>query len=334
MDLYPLATATIQALSLGGADASRICFEELESGASDRRYWRLRLPDSSTCVLSHHQGLRDENNHFAELSRLLGAEGIPVPRVLAEDRAARLLWIEDLGDQRLDRLPGELRREVARSALEALVAWHGIPPDGADGTFTRWQPYLQPPFDAALYQWEQDYFFSHFPPVSGIDGVYWTAVRSNPRWLEVARQLAEAPRCLIHRDFQTRNILVHPATGRACLIDFQGIREGLPEYDLVSLAYDPYLSDPEPDWPSWVVETYRSLGGQDVDAERLRLCAIQRLMQAIGAYAKLSDKENRAEYKPLIEPSWRQLRTLAPDVFPNPVSGVPIFASGRPTVPA
>ncbi len=315
MNLSALASATARALSLCASGASGIRIEELESGASDRRYWRLRLPDSSTCVLSHHQGLRGENDHFAALCRLLGAEGIPVPRVLAEDCSARLLWLEDLGDRRLDRLPGELRREVARSALEALVAWHRIPPGGADGTFTRLQPYLQAPFDAALYQWEQDYFFTHFPPISGIEATHWAVIRGNPQWVDIANELAAASRCLIHRDFQTRNILVHPATGRACLIDFQGIRAGLPEYDLVSLAYDPYLPDPGPDWPSWVVETYRSLGGQDIDAERLRLCAIQRLMQAIGAYAKLSALENRSEYEPLIGPSWRQLRTLAPALF-------------------
>ncbi len=41
----------------------------------------------------------------------------------------------------------------------------------------------------------------------------------------------------MHRDFQSQNILVR--NGQAYLIDFQGMRPGLAEYDLGSLLLIP-----------------------------------------------------------------------------------------------
>ena len=48
----------------------------------------------------------------------------------------------------------------------------------------------------------------------------------------------------IHRDFQSRNILV--SQGRIGVIDWQGGRLGPLEYDLASLLIDPYVSIPHP----------------------------------------------------------------------------------------
>ena len=52
--------------------------------------------------------------------------------------------------------------------------------------------------------------------------------------------LGDLPRVLVHRDFQSQNIIVR--NGQAHLIDFQGMRPGLAEYDLASLLYDPYVT--------------------------------------------------------------------------------------------
>jgi aminoglycoside/choline kinase family phosphotransferase len=43
----------------------------------------------------------------------------------------------------------------------------------------------------------------------------------------------------VHRDFQSQNIIAR--SGHAYLIDFQGMRPGLAEYDLASLLFDPYV---------------------------------------------------------------------------------------------
>ena len=55
----------------------------------------------------------------------------------------------------------------------------------------------------------------------------------------IAEELAQRPRVFVHRDFQSQNIIIRNA--QAHLIDFQGMRPGLAEYDLASLLFDPYV---------------------------------------------------------------------------------------------
>jgi hypothetical protein len=94
----------------------------------------------------------------------------------------------------------------------------------------------------------------------------------------------------VHRDFQSQNIIIR--NSQAHLIDFQGMRPGLAEYDLASLLYDPYVDLPESEHAELTAH-YRGrqlengiATNGDFDL-KLRLCAMQRLMQALGAYGFL-----------------------------------------------
>jgi aminoglycoside/choline kinase family phosphotransferase len=62
----------------------------------------------------------------------------------------------------------------------------------------------------------------------------------------------------------------------------------LAEYDLASILYDPYVSLTESERRELTL-FYRSSGDMTDAAfeEKLRLCAMQRLMQALGAYGYL-----------------------------------------------
>jgi aminoglycoside/choline kinase family phosphotransferase len=94
----------------------------------------------------------------------------------------------------------------------------------------------------------------------------------------------------VHRDFQSQNIIIR--NGQAYLIDFQGMRPGLAEYDVASLLYDPYVELAETERAE-LLTYYRGRqleNGITVDGDfdlKLRLCAMQRLMQALGAYGFL-----------------------------------------------
>ena len=107
-----------------------------------------------------------------------------------------------------------------------------------------------------------------------------------PDLKQIAEQLGSYPRVLVHRDFQSQNIIIRQ--GQAYLIDFQGMRPGLAEYDLASILYDPYvhLTGSE---RAELRQFYRSTAevNDPVFDERFRLCAMQRIMQALGAYAFL-----------------------------------------------
>ena len=63
--------------------------------------------------------------------------------------------------------------------------------------------------------------------------------RSSP----IIEELASEPRVLCHRDYHSRNLMLHE--GRLYIIDFQDTRMGPDTYDLVSLLRDSYVDLPE-----------------------------------------------------------------------------------------
>jgi aminoglycoside/choline kinase family phosphotransferase len=88
----------------------------------------------------------------------------------------------------------------------------------------------------------------------------------------------------VHRDFQSQNIIVRNCG--AHLIDFQGMRPGLAQYDLASLLYDPYVDLLESECED-LLGYYCGGNISDDFRQTLQLCAMQRLMQALGAYGFL-----------------------------------------------
>jgi aminoglycoside/choline kinase family phosphotransferase len=174
--------------------------------------------------------------------------------------------------------------------------------------------HLPAEFNAALYRWEQKYFFQNCL------GRYFSVSESKRRELaalaglrEIAKHLASLPRVLVHRDFQSQNIIIR--NGQAYLIDFQGMRPGLAEYDVASLLYDPYVELAETERAE-LLTYYRGRqleNGITVDGDfdlKLRLCAMQRLMQALGAYGFLGLVKDHKHFLQYIPNALDSLRTV------------------------
>src|SRR5208337_2062155 len=104
----------------------------------------------------------------------------------------------------------------------------------------------------------------------------------------LADRLAGGRGCLIHRDLQSRNVMIRD--GAPFFIDFQGMRNGCASYDLGSLLCDPYVSLSDADREE-LLSFYYGLSKQDVDRvafdNAFWEASAQRLMQALGAYGFL-----------------------------------------------
>ena len=173
-------------------------------------------------------------------------------------------------------------------------------------------------FDAALYRWEQSYFFENcLGRFFGIEPEELSGLAALPSLGRIAEELAQRPRVLVHRDFQSQNIIIR--NGQAHLIDFQGMRPGLAEYDLASLLFDPYVTllarrmrgaagrlrnkacgAGRPVAPDW-----RSI---------FRHCGIQRLMQALGAYGFLGLVKGNKAFLDHVPAALASLRGLVAEI--------------------
>lgn len=280
--------------------------EPLKKGGSGRRYHRVAGKDGASAILCVYDDTRAENLLYGQLGHALFAAGVNVPQVLAEDPDAGVLMLEDLGATDLWSLTRgtTFPWSAFASALEQVGHLHRL---GAEAVQKAGLTLMEP-FGDKLYAWERQYF---------TDNVL--AGRKPDRDLQnematLAKELGARPQVLVHRDFQSQNILVRD--GQAWLIDFQGARLGCQFYDFASLAFDPYLTCPDMDlWRIDLEDHAREVadwkGSLDEFTHLLHVAATQRLLQACGAYAFLGRKQGRADFLAHLPQGLRNLAIAA-----------------------
>ena len=285
----------------------------IEKGGSDRKFYRVQASPEHSLILIEYNPAREENRHYAHIAEFLAAHGIRAPRIYFHDPEEGLIWIEDLGAADLwsfGNEPWARRRPFYLAALEEVARLHALPSSAAETI----HPHLQPAFDAPLYTWEQHYFFENcLGTAFGLPENLRAELAALPALGEIAERLAALPRVLVHRDFNSQNIIIRD--GHAHLIDFQGMRPGLWHYDIASLLYDPYvgLSAAE---RAELFASYREMReragtplGSDGE-EVMHLCAMQRLLQALGAYGYLGLVKGNPNFLAHIPTALASLRAI------------------------
>jgi len=280
----------------------------IEKGGSDRKFYRIRCSSEQSLILVKYNLEREENRHYVEIAQFLETHGIHAPRIYYHDTDEGLIWLEDLGERDLFSYRDEpwlVRRAFYDSALDEVRKLHDLP----ESICIEMRQHLPAEFNAALYSWEQSYFFENcLGRYFQIEPARLERLAALLALSEIAQRLAQLPRVLVHRDFQSQNILVR--NGQAYLIDFQGMRPGLPQYDLASLFYDPYVDLSEAERDELLEHYCGEKPGADF-LETLRLCAMQRLMQALGAYGFLGLVKDYKHFLQYIPKAVRSLHEVA-----------------------
>ncbi len=274
---------------------------------SARSFARIRS-GSRSVILMRYSPERLENLLYTGHARFLARLGLRVPAVLLDWPAERLALIEDLGDESLlERIRGASAGEIEalyRKVLDGVLVFHR---DGLRAA-RRQRLALMKPQSAALYRWERDFFAQHY--LQNHLRLAPQRVRAIRRELaRVSRRLAGVPDVLIHRDLQSSNILW--TKGGPAFIDFQGMRPAAAAYDLASLLCDPYAGLPAA-LQERLLDCYARRCPADWDVkEAFWFAAVQRLIQALGAYARLSALPGLKHFERNIPPALSMLRRAA-----------------------
>jgi aminoglycoside/choline kinase family phosphotransferase len=221
----------------------------LQGDASDRRYYRLHFTTAvggiTSLVLMRLPGPYTAGElPFVNVQRYLSANRIPVPSIVWDDSSHGLILLEDLGDMTLEAaLQGASPEQMADwycQALDILLALQhpeSVAPRASCIAFRL-------AFDVEKLMWELDFFLTYMIKqfcAQQLQAVDETALRGQFRHITVT--LARQPRVLTHRDYHSRNLMVHQ--DRLRVIDFQDARLGPCQYDLASLLYDSYVVLPD-----------------------------------------------------------------------------------------
>jgi len=264
----------------------------LTGDASDRRYFRILQPDGRSLVLALHAGPIDYATlPFANVSELLQRIPLPVPAIVGHSNADGILGLQDLGDVTLQAHLGAASvTEHARLYREAVALIELLQRRGAALASDAHLPY-RIAFDVEKLTWELEFFVRHF-----LEAYRGVSLREGARhglheeWSSMAIELAGEPRVLCHRDYHSRNLMLHD--GRLHIIDFQDARMGPDTYDLASLLRDSYvdISDVELDE---LIAYFLALkqggdGAAPLDPAEFRrrfdLMALQRNLKALGTF--------------------------------------------------
>ncbi|MDR1044635.1 MAG: phosphotransferase [Candidatus Adiutrix sp.] len=271
----------------------RVELEILPGDGGLRQYFRL--PGDGLLLLAG--GDPAENLAWLRIGRHLWFKGLALPRIYDYDPGRGFFLLEDLGDERLADPP-----DHSADYFQAVEVLAGLHRRGLADFNPAWC-FQTRAYNAAMAEKQEIGYF-----LNSLLGRY-LGWRKRPRGLAAeikafSRQAAAGTRdrVLMHRDYQGRNLMLNK--GRVCFIDWQGARPGPAAYDLSSLLEEtPYLPL-APKLKEELVEAYLKARGPGAwrrnFRKELRVTGAARMMQALGAYAKLTlaGKNKFAAYIP------------------------------------
>ena len=328
MDLENLVRPYIQ--DVAGRREVSFTLEKIVGDASSREYFRVRLRnggDMESLVLMKFDpegvGRSDEGTvegdgstgfPFTDVQRYLSQGGIKVPELYAAYVSRGICLLEDLADVQMFALvedaDDETRRRWYRRAIDVLVKIQTLArtrPDTSCVAFNR-------RFTHDLLMWEFDHYLEY-----GLEAMYETRLPDSDRgpmreaFDGICRELIELPQIFVHRDFQSRNIMVRD--GELALIDFQDALIGPLPYDLVALLRDSYvlLDDSLVDeLIAYYLEGCEAAGDRPIGREVFRrgflLQTIQRKLKDAGRFVFIDLVKKNPFFLPFIPGSLEYVR--------------------------
>lgn len=277
----------------------------LAGQASTRRYYRASSTGNPQTVVVMVVPPEDRSSDvqaypFLNMHSYLQSHHYPVPKVLWQALADGMIVLEDLGDEMLELSvrPGGLRphdtNKLYQDAIQLIAQLQAMPRDPGCVAFGR-------RFDFKLLRWELDHFRQWL--LQEGRGVQLSSAESKTleaAFDRIAEELAETPQVLVHRDFQSRNIMVEPG-GRLRIIDFQDALLGSETYDLVALLRDSYVSLDTTQVIDFV-RFFVTIGHRDpVRIQRLfHLQTVQRKLKDAGRFVFIDRQRGNPSFLPSI----------------------------------
>lgn len=261
---------------------------------------------------------------FLEVRDLLEARGVRVPKLLGEACDQGLILVEDLGDdtlaQFLVRHP-ERREALYQAAVRDLAraqrALGELPPGSVVASRA---------FDEDLLRWEVDHFREWGLEARGIQ----LSARDAELFAEAAEHLATTiaswPRTFVHRDYQSRNLMVrsgHNGSPELVWIDFQDALLGPRVYDLVALLSDSYQTFTR-EFVEARLDEYAAELGLDT-SERTRvgrefeIVTVQRKLKDAGRFVFIDRVRENPNFLQFVEPTIEKVRAALGRLQDDPV---------------
>jgi N-acetylmuramate 1-kinase len=296
-------SGVITVLKIGGDASNRIYHRCTIAGQS---YIVMELGSNPKASEEASAGGVPEELPFLNVQRYLAAGGLSVPTVYGYLEKEGLLLLEDLGDETLEsrvlRASSAERRSLYLLAIAELLRFQSYTARSSTESVC-----FRRCFDEALLRWELDHF-RQWLLEEGRARVLNTQEQEVLRvnFDRIAQELSQLPRGWVHRDFQSRNIMVQTdKSGRVRLrvIDFQDALLGPQPYDVVALLRDSYVDLGLP-LVEELLEAYMEQADLSLSKEAFRrafwLQTVQRKLKDAGRFVYIDRVKRNPSFLPHI----------------------------------
>jgi N-acetylmuramate 1-kinase len=295
---------------------------QMTGGASTRRFFRIPMRSRSAVAMfvpgaPTHEIQKDPAHPrrwpFLEVRDLLADRRIRVPTILADGTDHGWLLMEDLGDDTvanyLLKHPDQKRavyQKAVRDLARAQRELAGLPHESIVRSRA---------FDHDLLRWEVDHFREWGLEARGIQ------LSPEDRQLfdqiadRLAARIASWPRGFVHRDYQSRNLMVIQGGTEPlelAWIDFQDALLGPRVYDLVALLSDSYQTfDPafiEERLDEYAAHMGVGTGERAQIRREFDFVTVQRKLKDAGRFIFIDRTHSNSTFLDFVEPTIRKAR--------------------------
>jgi aminoglycoside/choline kinase family phosphotransferase len=294
------------------SDAGQIIL--LAGDASSRRYYRVN-ENKKSHILCEDSTLiaKKESHNFLVMQKLMLKNKIPVPEIVDVDFKQGLILQSDLSDLTMLGLNSISSKNkilnTYQNAIEIQLKINSIKETNEKADV------FDLKFDVEKLMQEMDLTIKHFVRsyLEINDEVFISNLRDDLHTL--IKEIALLPTLTTHRDYHSRNIMI--SNENLFIIDFQDARQGIAQYDLVSLIDDCYfkLGDSDKDYLKryyFLKANERKLfKGDAADFNhQYDLMKIQRTLKAIGSFCYINDFKKNQRYLKYVGHSFNNIREL------------------------
>lgn len=302
----------------------QVGLKPLAGDGSSRLFFKIIIADDgSYCGVlpaneNPEKGMAEAHAAF-KIGCHLTKRGISVPTIHGFDPENGFILFEDLGDtllyDELDRKKKkhgedvwEQFKETYKEIIELLLY---MQISGSVRFDRKWCWDTQRYDKNLMLEKESGYFMQAF--CQDFLGIKTFSAKLTDEFKKLASRSARQPAVyFLHRDFQTRNLMVY--NGEIRIIDFQGGRLGPLGYDLASLLIDPYARIPymvQQELLDHYQEHLCTYGLDDLAFLKGYPClALQRNLQILGAFAFLAKQRKKIFFKQFMLPATLSLQQL------------------------
>ncbi len=302
-------TLSAHLLGLPENNLGEININPITGDGSDRLWFRA-VHGKRSLVISDHGICMDQSDNLSQLKAFvsigthLASKNICVPKILGYDALSGQVALEDLGNIHLATLVNQSQNptqivDLYKNVIDHLIEFSQA---GVQNFDTNWTCQTPTYSKELILEKECAYFMTAFiQDYLGKNCLFESYAQEFGIIADNA--LKYAHNGLMHRDMQSKNIMVHDK--KIYFIDFQSARIGPLQYDLASLLIDPYVKLPQIVQEEMLTYTLLRLGidstiKQDEFKECYQFCCLTRNLQFLGAFAFLSRVKGKKSFESYI----------------------------------